>query len=111
MDKISQEMYCNECDGFFIVRLRIDLNISAEIICPNCEHRHYRHTENGAIFDGTGSGRKETIRPTRATYHKKPLTERIKRNNRNGSPMQTGEVQHHFNQRWLDVAAREAGED
>ena len=51
MSRISQEFYCGECSGYFVVRLNIALNHEAEIVCPNCGHEHCRVVRNGIITE------------------------------------------------------------
>lgn len=110
MERISQEFFCGECHGYFLVRLNIALNHEAEIVCPNCGHEHRRCIKDGQIYE---QGRfnttiKEKIRPTSATYSKTPLTEKMQQahekhgSRRDGVPVMMD--------RWLEVAARERGE-
>lgn len=51
MGRISQEFYCGECKGYFVVRLNIELNHEVEIACPNCGHEHRRCIVDGLIFE------------------------------------------------------------
>ncbi len=83
-DTVRQEWYCTTsgggCGGYFVVPLNMQINGRVEIICPNCAHKHQRVIEDGQIkefgrFNGTST---ETIRPTRASFSKKPKTQRMK---------------------------------
>jgi len=118
--RITQEFYCGECSGYFLVRLNMELNSVVMIRCPKCSHLHQRCINDGQIFE---KGRhqtsvKENIRTTMATYSKEPHTVKMqeaqKKNKhstycadrRDGVPMSQDQMD-----RWLNVAARERGED
>lgn len=75
--RLSQEFYCGECEGYFIVRLNRQLNHVAIIRCPNCKHEHRRCIVNGQIFeDGRyKTEHKERLLPTMAGYSKTPRTQ------------------------------------
>lgn len=119
-DSITQEFYCGECSGYFLVRLNINLNMEVMVRCPKCNHLHQRCITDGQIFE---KGRfqtkvKENIRTTMASYSKKPHTEEMQKahkknkhdpycsDRRDGVPMSPAMMD-----RWLNVAAREKGED
>ena len=80
MARIAQEFYCNECDGYFMARLNMDLNYKVKIICPNCQHVHSRNVINGQIIEyikGKTPARfdakyEEEIVCPKSTYQKKP---------------------------------------
>lgn len=79
MEKIWQEFYCGECQGYFRFRLNIILNYEVEVVCPNCQHKHRRCIENGIIYE---KGRfktniKEEICPPKSSYSKEPLTRKM----------------------------------
>lgn len=83
--KIWQEFYCNNCDGWFRVRLNMALNMSVKMICPNCQHEHHRHIDNGQIKDnGHSTTIKEEICPPKSAYSKEPLTAKAKKHARDG---------------------------
>ena len=78
-NKIWQEFYCGECQGYFRVKLNIALNIGVEMVCPKCGHKHHRYIKNGVIYE---NGRdtntpKEEICPPLSAYSKEPLTEKM----------------------------------
>jgi hypothetical protein len=75
-DRVWQEFYCGECDGYFDVKLNMGLNYEVEVVCPNCEHKHRRCIKDGQIFESGryNSAIKEEIISTKAAYHKKPRT-------------------------------------
>lgn len=112
MDRISQEFYCGECQGYFVIRLNIVLNQEVEIVCPNCGHEHRRCIVDGQIYE---NGRyrtesRERILTTKANYSKMPVTEKMRQahekkygGRRDGVPLMT--------EQWLNVAARERGEE
>lgn len=58
----------------------MSLNHEAFIRCPNCQHEHRRVIQDGKIHE---KGRyvtdaKEKVLTTMATYHKEPLSERMR---------------------------------
>lgn len=105
MSRVSQEFYCGECNGYFVVRLNMAINHRVEIICPNCGHQHLRNIVDGVIYEkGRYDGKAvEEIMPTKASYSKKSRTEAMV-----NSAKRDGVV---LADRWLDIAAREKGED
>ena len=76
----AQEFYCNECDGYFIVRINMALDHTVHIKCPNCGHDHRRVVKNGEIFEvgAYGTNVVETIRTTKSTYRKEPITTKMR---------------------------------
>ena len=109
MSRISQEFYCGECSGYFLVRLNINLNHEIEVVCPNCGHEHRRCIVEGQIFE---QGRfkvnsKEKVRPTKASYAKEPLTTKMRLS---GSSKRDGSIlTEQMRSRWLEKAAEEIG--
>jgi hypothetical protein len=78
-NKIWQEFYCGECQGYFRVKLNMALTIGVEIVCPKCKHEHHRFIKNGVIFERGRSenGAKEKICPPLSAYSKEPLTRKM----------------------------------
>lgn len=112
MSRVSQEFYCGECQGYFVVRLNMSLNFEALIKCPNCGHEHRRVVKDGEIYE---QGRhsvpvKETILTTKATYSKEPFTEKMKKARGWGDRRDGVTFDHAMAERWLNVASREKGE-
>jgi len=82
--RIYQEFYCNDCTGYFGVKLNIALNYSVVVVCPNCGRKHPRTIKDGHIFEDTycPRGREkyvEEIVPPPSAYHKKPWTDEMKK--------------------------------
>lgn len=110
--RTSQEFYCGECQGYFLVRLNMALNHEIHVCCPNCNHEHRRVIKEGTIYeDGRySSDVKERVLTSKATYHKEPVTERMKKahkkrswpDRRDGVPMTDDQLM-----RWHEVAERE----
>lgn len=125
MARVSQEFWCDTggggCGGYFVVRLNLALNHIVKLVCPGCGHEHQRKITAGVLVE---SGRyksdpHETLRPTKAAYSKTPLTEPMRTaaaqhtrpaSQKNAVPL-TGAQLDEYRQRWLEVAARERGED
>lgn len=78
-NKIWQEFYCGECQGYFRVKLNMALTIGVEIVCPKCKHEHHRFIKDGVIFESGRSqnGAKEKICPPLSAYSKEPLTRKM----------------------------------
>lgn len=113
MGRISQEFYCGECKGYFVVRLNIELNHEVEIACPNCGHEHRRCIVDGLIFE---QGRhttqvKEKILVTKANYSKTPITEKMREAHNRAYGGRRDGVPLPMMDQWLNVAARERGEE
>ena len=76
MAKTSQEFYCGECKGYWILILNSYLDgYEVEVVCPNCNHEHRRCISKGQIVE---SGRfanapKEKIISPKSSYHKEPI--------------------------------------
>jgi len=84
-DKVLQDFYCNDCDGFIAVKLNMAINKAVVVRCPKCDREHPRRIKDGKIYEGgDGSGNREVIRPTMAAYSKKPHTDGIKKHARDG---------------------------
>lgn len=104
----TEEFYCGECRGYFMVTLNVAINHEVEVVCPSCGHEHRRCVANGHILE---RGRhstpvKEKLRPSIASYSKHPFTEKM----RSSASHRDGEVLSPVMlDRWLEVAAREKG--
>lgn len=110
--RMSQEFYCGECEGYFLVRLNMALNHGILVCCPNCGHEHRRVIKDGVIYE---NGRydasvKEKVLTSKVTYHKEPVTETMKKahadrswgGRRDGATMSNDQLM-----RWQEVAERE----
>ena len=84
--RVTQEFYCNECDGYFRVTLNMELNINVKVHCPNCDHQHCRHIVNGVLFDQHQQlyTNFEELHPQKSSYTKTPIHVHSKKNMRNG---------------------------
>jgi len=49
--KRETELFCEGCKGYLTVNLPIDVNGLHKIICPKCNHIHYRCIEEGIVTD------------------------------------------------------------
>ena len=78
-NKIWQEFYCGECQGYFRVKLNMALNIGVEMVCPNCKHRHHRYIKDGVIYEQgrNENAPKDEICPPLSAYSKEPLTAKM----------------------------------
>jgi hypothetical protein len=75
MSKIAQEFYCNDCDGYILVKLNISLNRRIQVKCPSCGRLHPRAVKEGLIVESyhDTTGDTENIVPTKAAYSKTSL--------------------------------------
>jgi DNA-directed RNA polymerase subunit RPC12/RpoP len=114
MSKTSQEFYCGECRGYFVVRLNMSINHEAEIVCPNCGHEHRRSIVDGHILENGRyrSESRERVITTKANYSKEPVTEKMRQAHaRNGSRRDGVLMTEAFiHEQWMNVVGRERGE-
>jgi hypothetical protein len=82
MDRVLQEFYCGECDGYFRLKLNVSLNYEVEVQCPNpkCKHLHRRCVVDGQIYEQGRykTDKRETLIASDATYSKTPVTQRMR---------------------------------
>jgi len=83
MARVSQEFYCTVsgggCGGYFIARLNDEINGIAEVVCPNCSHKHQRVIEDGVLKEqGRHHGKpSQEIIATKASFSKKAYTQEM----------------------------------
>ena len=79
MDRLLQEFYCNECRGYFRVKINTALNnYKIIMVCPNCQHEHYRMIVDGHIEDKSDrSTFTEKVRPPKSAYSKHSIAKAI----------------------------------
>jgi hypothetical protein len=79
MDRVWQEFYCGNCNGYILVRLNMAINHVVEVVCPNCGHKHLRNIVKGVILENGrhGSNHKEEICPPKSAYSKTPHTKKV----------------------------------
>lgn len=91
-DKVWQEMYCNNCVGYFRVKLNRAVDgLRIIMICPNCGHEHSRCIIKGQIKEYGGTGEPEVIRTGKSNYSKEPLHRRSKAGQRDGTVVEARE--------------------
>ena len=113
MSKVFQEFYCNDCFGYILVTLNIDLNHTVKVVCPQCGRQHPRTIRDGRIYDeGSGGGPVEEICPTKSAYSKEPRTKKMTNSSsRNGEVIKSASdiserdpaAQALFNERWFEM--------
>ena len=103
-EKIWQEFYCNDCCGYFRVKLNMAINCSVEMVCPGCGRKHPRRIEKGRIYEGGGGASKEEIRPPKSAYSKEPLSKKMKGHEREGVVLNSNEIigKNILRESWLD---------
>lgn len=104
MDRVVQEFYCNECDGYFRVALNMALNINVRVKCPECGHLHDRNVKNGVLFDGHVQVNKfmDELCPVQSAYSKDPLHKRSVKHMRVGMVIEdhTRDI---IEERWREI--------
>jgi len=53
MPSVSQreliEIHCNDCNGYFMVNLNLEIEGDYVLVCPNCGHEHPRTIKKGEM--------------------------------------------------------------
>ena len=83
-EKVWQQFYCNDCDGYLRFKLNMALNMRVEVVCPNCGRKHPRSIKNGRIIEAGYDPIKEEILVPMSAYSKKPLHVRMRGYERDG---------------------------
>lgn len=80
-EKVWQEFFCNECVGYFRIKLCLGYDHSIHLHCPNCDHLHHRVVEDGRIkerfmsYNNPASGLPaDEIFVAKSAYSKEPWT-------------------------------------
>jgi len=92
MSRITQEFYCGNCNGYFLVKLNMSLTMGVQIHCPNCDHLHHRFIKEGRIYERGRDSHSpvDEIIVTKASYSKKPRSEAMRQaanSRRDGVPL------------------------
>lgn len=75
LDRVMQEFYCNDCEGFIMIQITASLsNKNVVITCPECGRLHPRKIKNGQIIDDSHSDTAYEICPMPSAYSKNPRT-------------------------------------
>lgn len=48
---MRSDVWCTNCGSKFIAELDLELNGNHEIICPHCQHVHYRVVRDGVVTE------------------------------------------------------------
>jgi hypothetical protein len=114
LSRVYQEFYCNDCDGYFGVKLNMAINVKALICCPNCGRQHPRCIINGEIhsYGDVPGNREEEIIVPKSAYHKKSEIKRMQEANKHGSSRNGVVVEHRSPdyERLLEMSKRQLGE-
>jgi len=72
--KVLHEFNCSNCSGYITVKLDEDLNGAHCVVCPSCQHEHYRIIKDGCITEDRAPSSSKTyaikIKPTMAAFSK-----------------------------------------
>lgn len=110
-DRVWQEFYCNDCDGYIRVKLNMAINHAVKVKCPNCGREHPRGIKDGQIVDDYRREGAEVITPTASAYSKEPFTKHILKHARDGAVIENKDQinkQHPasdqmIKQRWFEI--------
>ena len=104
-ERVRQEFYCGECDGFIRLSIHCNVNHEFHFECPNCGHQHRRVIRDGVIYENgryTDEPSFELILP-KSAYSKEPWTAKMSTETKRRDAVV-------MDQRWQEIAARERGE-
>lgn len=72
--KVLHEFNCSNCCGYITVKLDMDKNGAHCVVCPNCDHKHYRIIKDGVITEDRAPSSAEKyadeIHPMKSAYSK-----------------------------------------
>ena len=112
-EKVYQEFYCHECDGYIRLGISTALNHGFWFECPNCSHKHQRVIRDGQIFENgrfQNEPKFEIVVP-KSAYAKESMTAKMKEltsmQRRDGVVIENRSF---MNDRWAEVACRERGD-
>lgn len=76
--KATMEFYCSGgCRGYFVVRLRTEIDGNYTIVCPGCGHEHFRKIKGGIITNDRhqqfDKGYTERIVTPKSAFNKEPI--------------------------------------
>lgn len=63
--KLRQREFCHNCNQYVIYEFE-DITQRQVIICPNCEHEHYREIDEGTLTNIRLQGNQQVIRIIKA---------------------------------------------
>ena len=86
------EIHCHNCSKNFVAELDFDVNGNHEIVCPVCDHIHYRTIKNGLITgDRYSSSAEQTVRVEGRSVWQSSVIK-----------AKTSTVAHFLRERWLN---------
>jgi hypothetical protein len=89
MDRVMQEFYCNDCDGYIMIQITANMHDKkVVIVCPECDRKHPRTIKKGQIIDNSHSSESYEICPVLSAYSKTPRTSICKVDARDGAVVQ-----------------------
>jgi hypothetical protein len=106
-NKVWQEFYCNDCQGYFTVKINLALSCRIKLECPNCKHQHPRVVKDGKIFEHAEGvpNYEEVIVTTKSNYSKEPKHAKIKRDARNGEVFDSADSARdaYMRELWIEI--------
>lgn len=78
--KETHQFYCNNCCGYFVVRLRTNIRADYAVVCPSCGHEHFRTIHKGEITSDRHSSGAHRIVVPKSAYSKEPIIPEIQAN-------------------------------
>jgi len=75
MSRRQEEFYCHECKSYFLTFLRTNFFGNYTIVCPCCQHHHFRVITEGLVTEqrhNENYGKTELIMGLQSTLKKTP---------------------------------------
>ena len=85
------DLYCHHCGKNFIALIDFSLNAQFLIICPICNHEHYRTVKNGIVTGDRWNSASNTIKIEKRHIWKHDTL-----------PIQTSTVSHFLREKWMN---------
>lgn len=112
IERVLQEFYCNDCDGYIHLHIAAGVNKNVVICCPNpkCDRKHPRKIVNGKIKDNSRSDgpNTEEVMPMPSSYSKTPILG-AKKHDREGKVSTMDDYQKWQAQQLLNESKGQAG--
>ena len=76
MSKELFEFYCSGgCQGYFRTKLRTNIDGNYTIVCPSCEHEHFRQVRKGQITGDRCISNSDKIVVPISAFSEEPIME------------------------------------
>lgn len=92
-NKVWQEFHCNDCNGYWRVKINMALNMRCLMVCPNCGRKHPRYIKDGKIVENASmpNAYEEEIYAPKSAYSKESYHQKMIAGARSGVVIQADE--------------------